>query len=342
MVVAMICDDLRCEVSARNGTIKRMGISQNQPHEECQETPQLTFAQTEAAFINAGIPWDATQIIPADDNGAALLLSDQCPSTITCVHFDGDTKTSLLDKTSFSGSLPHQTQEALTLLAQYNINGIWPIDALREALINAIIHRDYGYSGPTLIDVFASRVEIVSLGGLVHGLDINDLLNGICQPRNPVLANAYAQLGWSENCGVGIQRMMDAYADGQVCPQLRVGPASVAVVLPAATRRHDTSQPQGSARRYQFPSPIPSADPRSGAPKLDIVNLVPTSAHPTASLETMTLQLLTQSGLPLSRAQIEATLRLSKNQSTTILRNLERQGKVIKQGRSRATRYRLA
>lgn len=319
-----------------------MGISQNQPHEECQEPPQLTYAQTEAVFADAGISWDASQLDSTRDGDMALLLSDQCPSTITCVCFDGDTKTSIVSKTPFSGSLPHQTEEALAFLTRYDADGLWPRDAMREALMNAVVHRDYAYSGPTIIDLFDSRIEIISLGGLVRGLDVNDLLNGICQPRNPALADVYARLGWSENCGTGIQRIMDAYADSQTCPQLRVGPASVAVVLPLPTHDRDLQQPNGSAKRYRFPSPVPSADTRSDTQGLDIVNLIPASTHPMTSMEAMTLQLLTQSELPLSRAQIETTLRLNKTQSTAILRNLERQGKVVRQGRSRATRYRLA
>ena len=73
-----------------------------------------------------------------------------------------------------------------------------------------------------------------------------------------------------------------------------------------------------------------------------LVAPAPASASPAASLEAMTLRLLATAGLPLSRTEIETTLQLDKNRSTRVLRNLERQGKVVRQGRSRATRYRLA
>lgn len=129
-----------------------------------------------------------------------------------------------------------QLDQASALLNGINESGQYPAIALREALVNALEHRDYTYSGPTLINIFDSRLEIVSLGGLTDGLEINDLLNGVCQPRTPRLAELFADLGLCENCGTGIQRIMDAYAQSAVSPQLRVGPTSVAMVLPILYR----------------------------------------------------------------------------------------------------------
>jgi ATP-dependent DNA helicase RecG len=45
----------------------------------------------------------------------------------------------------------------------------YPVSSLREAVLNAIIHRDYAFSGSTLINIYDDRIEIVSLGGLVKG-----------------------------------------------------------------------------------------------------------------------------------------------------------------------------
>ena len=225
---------------------------------------------------------------------------------------------------------------------------------MHEALTNAMLHRDYQYSGPTIINRFPSRIEIISLGGLVSGLSSDDLLNGICQPRNPELADAFALLGWSQNCGVGIQRIMDAYAEASDYPQLRVGPGSVAVILPILSRLHlstdDDAQsappaPAPTAKRYAFPAMSGEMAGPTNTAGPNIVWLVapaPASASPAASLEAMTLRLLATAGLPLSRTEIETTLQLDKNRSTRVLRNLERQGKVVRQGRSRATRYPLA
>lgn len=325
-----------------------------------ESTP--SFNELQSACERSGLALDdvlterlsrrTSEAHPAD---AALLLSDQCPFSTTCVRFADDSKDTIIGRSSFGGSLLRQISEAEAFLEADGTDAAWPPNAVREALTNAMIHRDYRYSGPTIVNLFRTRIEIISLGGLVPGLSSDDLLNGICQPRNPELADAFALLGWSQNCGVGIQRIMDAYADASDYPQLRVGPGSVAVVLPITSRLHlstdDDAQtaaqpaPVSTAKRYTFPAVSGETAGPTNTAGPNIVWLVapaPASASPAASLEAMTLRLLATAGLPLSRTEIETTLQLDKNRSTRVLRNLERQGKVVRQGRSRATRYRLA
>ena len=179
----------------------------------------------------------------------ATLLSDQCPYATKAIIFDGDGKQRIRERHTFTGSLLSQLDEAGMLLNRINESGRYPAAALREALVNALEHRDYTYSGPTLINVFDSRLEIISLGGLTDGFAINDLLNGICQPRNPMLAQLLADLGLCEDCGTGVQRIMDAYAGNPISPQLRVGPSSVALVLPVLVEAANSPNPRtrGSA-----------------------------------------------------------------------------------------------
>ena len=324
----------------------------------CSES-DLTFDECRPLFEDSGIPLDdetmwnlGLRTTEGAYTNAALLLSDQCPSITRCIRFEDNTKNTIISKTTIRGSLLRQIREAETFLTQ---DGALTHAVVREAVTNALVHRDYDRSGPTIINRFASRAEIISLGGLVTGLGNDDLLNGVCQPRNPVLADIISRLGWSENCGTGIQRIMDAYAEEPVCPQLRIGPGSVAIVLPAPmdplrstlSGDDDDDASQTTAKRYTFPA-IPFADGANApldAAGPSIVRLgaaMPPRALPAASMEAMTLQLLEATGMPLSRIEIETTLQLDKNRSTRVLRNLERQGKVVRQGRSRATRYRLA
>ena len=324
--------------------------------------PALSFNEFQSACEQSGLTLDDVlterlrrRTSEAHPTSTALLLSDQCPFSTVCVRFANDSKDTIIGKSTLTGSLLHQMREAEAFLAADGTGNTWPSNAVHEALSNAMLHRDYQYSGPTIINRFPSRIEIISLGGLVSGLSSDDLLNGICQPRNPELANAFALLGWSQNCGVGIQRIMDAYAEASDYPQLRVGPGSVAVVLPILSRLHlstdDDAQtaappaPAPTAKRYTFPAVSGETAGPTNTAGPNIVWLAaptPASASPAASLEAMTLRLLATAGLPLSRTEIETTLQLDKNRSTRILRNLERQGKVVRQGRSRATRYRLA
>ena len=56
----------------------------------------------------------------------------------------------------------------------------------------------------------------------MDGIEINDLLNGISQPRNPWLAELFTRLGFSENYGTGIRRIMEEYDEASDNPQIRV------------------------------------------------------------------------------------------------------------------------
>ena len=89
----------------------------------------------------------------------------------------------------------------------------YPEYALRESLLNAIIHRDYNFTGSILISLFDDHFEITSLGGLVKGLSIEDLYNGVSESRNPNLANIFYRLKYVESFGTGIGRIIESYKE---------------------------------------------------------------------------------------------------------------------------------
>ena len=64
----------------------------------------------------------------------------------------------------------------------------YPEEALREALLNCLVHRDYSFSASTLISVYDDRIEFVSVGGLPTGISLDDILLGLSVCRNPKLA----------------------------------------------------------------------------------------------------------------------------------------------------------
>lgn len=87
----------------------------------------------------------------------------------------------------------------------------YPEYALRESVLNAIIHRDYNYSGSILVSLYDDYFEITSLGGLVKGLTIKDLYSGVSQTRNKNLANIFFRLHYVESFGTGIKRIIQSY-----------------------------------------------------------------------------------------------------------------------------------
>lgn len=87
----------------------------------------------------------------------------------------------------------------------------WPIPrlALREAIINAVVHTDYSLRGsPIKVGIFPDRVEIENSALIQWGLTLDDLKNGVSKLRNPVIGRFFNNLGVIEQWGSGIRRMI--------------------------------------------------------------------------------------------------------------------------------------
>ena len=154
-----------------------------------------------------------------------LLLSDECPYSIKCAIYNGTNKLEFKDRKEFTGSVLKQANDVFEYLDLFNktkgrIVGLERIDtkdypeyAIRESLLNAIIHRDYNYKGSILISLYDDHLEITSLGGIVKGLSLKDLYLGISESRNPNLANIFYRLKYVESFGTGIGRIIGSYND---------------------------------------------------------------------------------------------------------------------------------
>lgn len=218
----------------------------------------LTFSYAERYFADAKIPFAQSnrktlKLLDSDGyyTNTALLLSDQCEHSIKCAVYEGTGKTKFKTRKEFFGSVLKQMDEVYDFLNLNNnlnstIDGLkrtdhpdYPPYALREALLNAIVHRDYDYSGSTLINIYDDRIEFVSLGGLVKGLTMEDVMGGVSQSRNAILANVFYRLELIESYGTGIQRIMESYEAFPVTPTFSPAPASFVVVLPKLIKIED-------------------------------------------------------------------------------------------------------
>lgn len=81
---------------------------------------------------------------------------------------------------------------------------------IREALVNAVVHRDYSNAGRDIkVGIYDDILNIVSPGGLPNGLTLNEALKGRSEIRNKVLARVFKELGYIEQWGSGMSRIRE-------------------------------------------------------------------------------------------------------------------------------------
>ncbi|HUT19850.1 MAG TPA: ATP-binding protein [Anaerolineae bacterium] len=108
----------------------------------------------------------------------------------------------------------------------------YPSFAVREALVNAVCHRDYQLTGRRIeIRMFDDRLEVISPGGLPGYITVDNIVEEHFS-RNPRLVNSLFQWGFIEELGLGIDRMIEDMANaGHPNPEFRDAPYSFAVTL---------------------------------------------------------------------------------------------------------------
>ena len=212
---------------------------------------ELTFNEANIVFENKQIPFGDAQkrslgLIGEDGTytNLALLLSDQCTHTVKIAVFEGEQKTIFKDRREFCGSLLKQLNDAYQFIDQFNhthahTEGLYrvdkrayPTEAIREALLNAIVHREYSFSASTLISIFDNRIEFVSIGGLARGISQSDILLGISIARNKKLADVFYRLHLIEAYGTGMPKIIEAYREYGLEPHIEISDNAFKITLP--------------------------------------------------------------------------------------------------------------
>ena len=212
----------------------------------------LTFEKAEAVFKRYKVEFSEEKFITLglrnihDDQytNLALLISDQCQHTIKIAVFGDAENITFKDAKEFGGSVFQQLDESYDYLALCNrtvstFRGLeridkqdYPEEAIREALLNAIVHKDYSFSGSIIINVNDACMEFISIGGLLPGLSAEDIRSGISQPRNRKLAEIFHRLRLIESYGTGIRKIYALYKNCSVQPRIEVTPNTFKLVLP--------------------------------------------------------------------------------------------------------------
>ncbi len=284
----------------------------------------LTFHAANTQFTKQSVPFDDTKMqtlgfISPDGiySNMAFLLSDQCSSAIKAATFAGKDKSNFQDRREFSGSLFQQMEEMYAYLDMRNqtkatFDGLYrndirdyPEEALREALLNSIVHRDYSFSASTLISVYEDRIEFVSVGGLPDGIALEDIMLGLSVCRNPKLAAVFYRLKLIEAYGTGMPKIMKAY-DGYSCkPQIEVTGNAFKITLP--NRNFE-------AKEAAMTTEIPKKN------------------------EDIILSFIT-SNEQITRSDVERILHISQATANRLLKHMIREGLIYQESSGRNTRY---
>ena len=188
--------------------------------------------------------------------GGALLFGtarlDHFPDAWVQVgRFAGRDRRRILDSTEVRTYLPGAAGEVIAFLRKHMAReavigpvkrtDLWtfPVVAIREAIMNAIVHADYAQHGaPIRVALFDDRLEVENPGLLPFGLTIEDIQKGISKLRNRVIGRVFQELGLIEHWGSGIQRMTAACRDGGLdAPQFEELGTHFRVTMSSVRRR---------------------------------------------------------------------------------------------------------
>ena len=157
-------------------------------------------------------------------NYVAFLFSEQNNLLFQYARYSNEDVFDLIEQKTFTNqSILKSALEIIDFLQMRNItytkivpNGREDIQkfnpiALREIVVNAIVHNDYRTNGMPTFEEFPNRFEISSFGGLPNGFTREDFLNGYSLPVNPTIIRIFRDLGLAERLGTSIRRVLKYY-----------------------------------------------------------------------------------------------------------------------------------
>ncbi len=165
----------------------------------------------------------------APTNGAILLFAKNRfkwfpDSSILCVCFSSETHEDIIDQQEIKLPLIKAHEEVLAFIKRNTrvagkIHGgvredipQYPAKAVREALINSIVHADYSIKGATIqVAIFADRIEITNPGALTYGQTMELALSGVSRMRNRMMGRIFREVSLIEKLGTGLKRIMSVY-----------------------------------------------------------------------------------------------------------------------------------
>lgn len=176
---------------------------------------------------------------------------------IVCTHYMGIEGREALATIDCTGTLFEQYQEATSfmlsrLYRSFTIKGFQrqetlevPEIALREVLLNLLVHRNYHIKAPSKISIYDNRIEFFSPGDFPGPLDANNLLDGMSFLRNPAICRAFREAQLIEKLGTGLIALFNSYMHRALpTPRVMEGTSFVKCILPRSTPEMMRLQPK--------------------------------------------------------------------------------------------------
>lgn len=183
------------------------------------EIGAATRARSQLLFRNVGVLFFAKNV--------QRFVSE---ARISCLVAKGDDKSHIIDRKNFAGGILADIENAMHFIKRntptsYRIEGLvredvpeYPPRALREAITNAVVHRDWFFTGANIsVELYTDRIDVISPGALPKGLTLAYLGDKSIR-RNPLIADLLHRIDFIKNAGSGIQRMRYE-AKGRNCPE---------------------------------------------------------------------------------------------------------------------------
>ena len=159
-------------------------------------------------------------------NYVAYLLADENGNSIKVAKYSSLDRCDLVENNEYGycslikatksvlAKLDIENKVAATITPMERVETpLWNKVALREAVINAIVHNDYSFEVPPKFEIFPDRLEITSAGRLPESLSCEEFFSGISIPRNKELMRIYRDVELVESLGSGIPRILRAYGE---------------------------------------------------------------------------------------------------------------------------------
>lgn len=315
-------------VPATNTVIRRMIKETDGDHfEEMRSLEQnLTFESAKKIFAERNVKFGPAQmktlgIVTQDGvyTNLGLLLSDQCVHTIKAAVFQGTKQNEFKDRKEFSGSLFQQMDEVYDFIDFRNqthstVDKLYRIDrrdypetAVREALLNLLVHREYSFSASTFISIYTDRIEFTSIGGLVNGVSLKDITMGISVCRNTKLANVFYRLELIEAYGTGIIKIMDAYEGTGITPQIETSDNAFKIILPNLNASPEPAKPE-------------QVNLEKDTPEGKVI-------------------ILTKERGFVTRKEVEILLGIGQSSCGRLLKKMTENGQIVQEGKGKNTHY---